>query len=65
MSLLSLIVILVVFVFIMWLLSHYVTPSLPPPWGVVVLALVALAMIVVLLNLIGLTGGLNQPIRVR
>ena len=64
MGLLSLLLTLVIFGFIMWLIVTYV--PMPEPIRTIVIAVAVIFLIVWLLNMTGLLGSLNVPIgRVR
>jgi len=53
MGLVELIILVVIIVLIFWLLTKYVVPSIPAPWGTVVLLVIALIVVLYLLNRIG------------
>lgn len=52
MDLVTLLVAIIVLAVVFWLLSHYVAPMLPAPWGNAVLAIFALIVVAFLLGLI-------------
>lgn len=52
--LVTLLIIVLVACIVLWLLQRYVAPLLPPPWGNVMLAIVAVIFIIALLKTAGL-----------
>ena len=59
MDLLTLLVSIIVIAVVFWLLSHYVVPMLPAPWGNVIIAVFALLVIIWLLNSVGVLPNLS------
>ena len=59
MDLLTLLVSIIVIAVVFWLLSHYVVPMLPAPWGNVIIAIFALLVIIWLLSLVGILPALS------
>lgn len=53
MGLIELLVIVLVLAIVFWLLTQYIVPHIPAPWGTIVLVIVALIVILFLLNQIG------------
>lgn len=62
MTLLSIIVVVIVLILVFWLADRYVAPLLPPPWGRVVLAIIAIVVIIWLLSLAGILPALNTRV---
>jgi len=54
MDLITLLVIVIVLAIVFWLLTKYVLPAVPAPWGTIILVVVALIVIVWLLQKIGI-----------
>jgi len=54
MDLISLLVIVIVLAIVFWLLTKYVVPAIPAPWGMIILVIVALVVIIFLLQKIGI-----------
>ena len=59
MSLISLLVVIVVLALVWWLLTKYLIPALPEPWGNVVLVICVIVAILILLGLIGIGPGIK------
>ena len=54
MDLISLLIVILVIAFAIWRFARYVSPALPPPVGSIALAIFALILIVVLLQVTGI-----------
>ena len=59
MDLLTLLIAVIVIAVVFWLLTHYVSPLVPAPWGNVIVAVFALLVIIWLLSLVGILPALS------
>lgn len=53
MGLIDLLVIVLVLAIVFWLLTQYILPVIPKPWGTIIVVIVALIVILWLLSRIG------------
>jgi len=54
MGLIELLIIFLVVAFVFYILTKYVVPALPRPWGVVILVITAIVVVLFLLDKIGM-----------
>ena len=59
MSLISLLVVIVVLALVWWLLTKYLIPLLPAPWGTIVTVICVIIAILILLSFIGIGPGIR------
>ena len=59
MSLISLLVVIIVLALVWWLLTKYLIPALPAPWGTIIMVICVIIAILILLGLIGIGPGIQ------
>lgn len=59
MSLISLLVVIIVLALVWWLLTKYLIPLLPAPWGTIVLVICVIIAILILLGMVGIGPGIR------
>lgn len=59
MGLVELLVIVIVLALVWWLLTKYIIPLLPAPWGTIVVVICVIIAILILLSLIGIEPGIR------